>query len=158
MFTPFKLIFKWNVLHPVSLFSCTNSCRLTKFTVAAYDLHKNNWKGSVLIVLSYFSVPETLNATTESTLKQKYEPIQENGIASKPQTYILYGVVFILLLAFCLIPSYWFYRNAPRRRMKRLVIVVFTSAFHEKLKILTSVMTRETLLKISEFEYVAAWS
>ena len=76
-------------------------------------------------------MPESLNrdATTESA-KDKYEVIQENGIKSTTQTYILTGVAFIVLLVFFVIPSYWLYRkkNVQRGRMRRLDITVIASA------------------------------
>lgn len=74
---------------------------------------------------------ESLNATTESA-KHKYDAIQENGIKSTTQTYILTGVAVIVVLGFFVIPSYWLYRknNLQRGRRRRLdiAIVVIASA------------------------------
>ena len=64
-------------------------------------------------------------------MHDKYaEAIQENGIKSITQTYILIGVAVIMLLVVFFAASYWFYRknNVQSGRTRRLEIVVVTSA------------------------------
>ncbi|KAJ7380792.1 hypothetical protein OS493_007174 [Desmophyllum pertusum] len=69
-------------------------------------------------LLFLFSVPATLQATTEITHRND-EPTQEEVIVSKTITYFLASVASILFLVVCFVLGFWWYRKLHHNGVNR---------------------------------------